>query len=1235
MSALIVLAALAGQGHAGTDAPAGTPATILFESTAVPTTEPGGGLSVMPTSFPGHTFRLTERAHVTALGGRLIGIPGRSVFAGLYQVDTPMTSPDVPADSTLLATTLLSTTSHDIQDVSGPVDLVLEPGWYAIVLGLNRHGATAANHNVSLANTGMPVTSQSRGPYSVNPVTGNITTHQARLRLFVSGHWLPPEPVSTRAFMIESARPWAWTSGGTNINASNTYVMRFNLERSTRIDQVDTWLMGSSGTLYGAIFPLAGSWARPPLPTSAGFADQAIASTLIAGQPGYRKASASFDDVLLPPGEYALVLGSGHFGASGSATILRAEDHVLGVQMLLYPGSGPVWFNTDPSAMMRLTGTAPDLVGDQASLQFGPTLVDDQDSRVLTLHNQSPDVELLLGPMQLQGPDAGQFSLAHASACAVLLPGDSCQLTLTYHPDHVAAGAEGHQAQLVVDSNQQAALLVVDLSGSALPSAWITPVAAANGTISPDTAQLVGIGASASFQMQPASNHHLAAVGGTCGGSLDGLVFTTAPVAGDCTVAPVFAIDTWQVETIATGNGTISPAGVITVEHGDTPSFVLAAATGHHISSISSSCIGEWIGNAYILAPVTSDCTIYVFFAIDTFQVSASAGDHGSISPAGMFTVDYGDTPSFVVTPDTGHHLDTLSSDCPGTLAGNVFTLEPVMFHCTLHASFAIDTFQIGASAGDNGAINPTGMLTVDYGDTPSFTVTPDTGHHLDEVSGSCIGTLAGDVFTLEPVTADCALHARFAIDTFQISASAGDDGSIDPDGTITVDYGDTPSFTLTPDTGHHLDEVSGSCIGTLAGYVFTLEPVTADCALHARFAIDTFQVSASVGDHGSIDPDGTITVDYGDMPSFTVTPDTGHHLEEVSGSCSGALDGDVYTLDPVTADCALHARFAIDTFQIIASAGDNGSIDPDGTITVDYGDTPAFSLLPDAGYRVEGVRTNCQGSLADDVYTLDPVSAGCTLHASFTLAPASVLTIVSGSGQSARINTGFAEPLVLAVSNDAGLPVPGVSVSFQGPASGAGAIIPGQASSNEQGQVTVAVSANNVPGSYAIQASVAGIAEPVVFELTNLPPAVTLALDIDNGLEHLAYGSHAAWLVTLRNTGQDPATQGTVLVPLPVQLDLTQAEWFCLDLDSGCRASGTGSLDDDGLALAAGGQVQYLISAPVRIDAAGDEVVVQAYAEAEHHHPVSASARSWLVLFRDGFQILLDSDPVSEQDEE
>ncbi len=124
----------------------------------------------------------------------------------------------------------------------------------------------------------------------------------------------------------------------------------------------------------------------------------------------------------------------------------------------------------------------------------------------------------------------------------------------------------------------------------------------------------------------------------------------------------------------------------------------------------------------------------------------------------------------------------------------------------------------------------------------------------------------------------------------------------------------------------------------------------------------------------------------------------------------------------------------------------------------------------------------------------------GASTPASFNLtntagAPASI-TVVSGGGQSALINTAFAAPLVALVTDAFGNPVPGASVTFAAPSSGAGAsFAPGATvTTNAAGQAAVAPPANGTGGTYVVTASVAGVSTPANFTLTNTttpPPPV------------------------------------------------------------------------------------------------------------------------------------------------
>ena len=48
-------------------------------------------------------------------------------------------------------------------------------------------------------------------------------------------------------------------------------------------------------------------------------------------------------------------------------------------------------------------------------------------------------------------------------------------------------------------------------------------------------------------------------------------------------------------------------------------------------------------------------------------------------------------------------------------------------------------------------------------GATATFTLTPDSGFEIDFVGGTCpAGTLAGNLYTTGPITADCEVVANF-----------------------------------------------------------------------------------------------------------------------------------------------------------------------------------------------------------------------------------------------------------------------------------------------------------------------------------------------------------------------------------------------------------------------------------------------------------------------------------------
>jgi hypothetical protein len=238
----------------------------------------------------------------------------------------------------------------------------------------------------------------------------------------------------------------------------------------------------------------------------------------------------------------------------------------------------------------------------------------------------------------------------------------------------------------------------------------------------------------------------------------------------------------------------------------------------------------------------------------------------------------------------------------------------------------------------------------------------------------------------------------------YTVSAVAGSGGSISPPGATAI-AGETASFTLSPDSDHEIAGAAG-CGGTLAGSSYTTGPITADCSVSASFiptASAWFTVSTSAGAGGNLSP-ASIKVVEGETTGISVIPDTGFEISTVTG-CGGTLTGATYTTGPVTADCTVNASFTPLTgasFTVNAVAGTGGGIVPD-SVTAAAGETVGFTLAPDSGYEIAGA-AGCGGTLTGVTYTTAPVSAACTVSASFIPIDATSYNVsarVAGTGGS------------------------------------------------------------------------------------------------------------------------------------------------------------------------------------------------------------------------------------------
>ena len=520
----------------------------------------------------------------------------------------------------------------------------------------------------------------------------------------------------------------------------------------------------------------------------------------------------------------------------------------------------------------------------------------------------------------------------------------------------------------------------------------ITPSAGAGGAISPNTPQTVNAGGSQGFTITPNPSYHIADVliDGVSNGSISSYTFSN--VVTDHTIDASFAINTYTITASAGVNGAIDPSGPVNVNSGASQTFNISPNNGYQIADVLVDSVSNGTVSSYTFTNVVANHTISASFTIETYTITPYAGAGGAISPSTPQTVNYGGYQEFTIIPDANYHITNVTVDGTSVGAPSSYNFTSVQASHTINASFAINQYTITPSVvGGNGTVSPATEQSVNYGDTPTFTFTPNTGYHLNTVTvnGTSV-TPTGNSYTFPAVTTNKTIVGTFAINTYTITPSVtGGNGTVSPATEQSVNFGDTPTFTFTPNTGYHLNTVTvnGTSV-TPTGNSYTFPAVTTNKTIVGTFAVDTFTIAPSiVGGNGAISPATNQTVNYGDTPTFTFTPNTGYYLNNVT--VNGTLvtpAGNSYTFPAVTTDKTIIGMFAINTYTITATNDTFGAVTPAGVTTVNYGDTPTYTMTPNTGYHVTDVLVNGTSVGAVTSYLFPSVTTNKTISATFAI---------------------------------------------------------------------------------------------------------------------------------------------------------------------------------------------------------------------------------------------------------
>ena len=180
-------------------------------------------------------------------------------------------------------------------------------------------------------------------------------------------------------------------------------------------------------------------------------------------------------------------------------------------------------------------------------------------------------------------------------------------------------------------------------------------------------------------------------------------------------------------------------------------------------------------------------------------------------------------------------------------------------------------------------------------------------------------------------------LEKAVPVVTHDITVTVGANGSVSPDGTVTVNDGEDQAFVITADAGYRIASVlaDGVAVGTFdnssTNWTYTWENVTADGTLAVAFTPRVWTITASAGPNGSVTPSGAVSVNEGASQAFAVAADTGYRILSVlvDGASVGSFDNDStswsYTWANIAADGTFTASFTEQTSAATTVVSTNG----------------------------------------------------------------------------------------------------------------------------------------------------------------------------------------------------------------------------------------------------------------------------------------------------------------------
>ena len=308
----------------------------------------------------------------------------------------------------------------------------------------------------------------------------------------------------------------------------------------------------------------------------------------------------------------------------------------------------------------------------------------------------------------------------------------------------------------------------------------------------------------------------------------------------------------------------------------------------------------------------------------------------------------------------------------------------------------ALSEYTITASAGEGGSISDEGDTVVTEGESKTYTITADDGYKIADVivNGESVGAV--DTYTFENVSADAAIEAVFEFSNYTEAApfnfpteENGEAVTLEAEhATELINSNDSdsdPNWPLAISSGDWAS--GGEFVNCLAFNDYIKFAYNADVAGTYEVTMTYRSGSAANKIKWYSDPEGNIAEGTQAVENPNNETDTVTFNMTVTEAGAGTLiltapdDGKGPQIDKFDIKLIEKSGETPETYTITASAGEGGTIDPSGEVTVNAGETQTFTITADDGWHISDVKVNGESVGAVESYEMD---AAGTIEALF-----------------------------------------------------------------------------------------------------------------------------------------------------------------------------------------------------------------------------------------------------------